>query len=158
MPKADPLRSKESALVRTGIGSFFANRTTLRVIFAVNVVLAALQVYHALRQGTAWSELGIPPWLKTYLIFTGALKLILYLLALFSLRVSNKPPISIAWAAVGATILSYWIEYFFLWSPEQKATKPVFTMIIHLILVLALALFSYNHRQKERTHGSGNRS
>ncbi len=120
----------------------------LRIVFAINVILAIFQTFTILQQFIFLQELEIETWLIIYSLVMGPIKLSFHGLAFISFG-KNLREIRLwfAWLAFISNVTSYWLEYFFLWHKDQRAQMPLFTLGTQ---VLGFALLAYYTIQKQK--------
>ena len=129
----------------------------LRVVFAINIILAIFQAATILQQKPFFQELEINPRLIIWLLLTALIKLIFHSLAFISFgQKLKKLRLWFAWLAIGINIATYWYDYFFLWHADQRLQPPFFTLGLHVLIVVLLLYYTIQKQKWESTDGSGN--
>lgn len=120
----------------------------LRIVFAINIILAIFQAVTVLQQRIFLQELEIETWLIIYLLVIGLIKLSFHGLAFISFgKRLREIRLWFAWLAFITNVTSYWLEYFFLWHEDQRFQMPLFTLGTQ---VLGFALLAYYTIQKQK--------
>ena len=129
----------------------------LRIIFAINIIIATFQAVTVLQQRIFLQELEIETCLIIYLLVVGLIKLIFHGLAFISFgKRLRESCLWFAWLAFVTNVTSYWLEYFFLWHEDQRLQMPLFTLGTQVLGFTLLAYYTIQKQKWEPFDGSRN--
>ncbi|NLC28902.1 MAG: hypothetical protein GX773_00445 [Chloroflexi bacterium] len=129
-------------------------RYILMWTLAIVAVLGFSRFLNTLLERGVKFELDFPAWLPTYLIITGFFQLVFGMTAYIALKEKRTWHLPALWVTALLTIASIWVERLFLWVPDQRATNPTFTIVLHLVWLLLIIFYTITERRKEPVDGS----
>lgn len=115
-----------------------------------------MRAWAAWQQRETVSELGLQPWLTTYLVSVGLLFAMINFFAWLMLRTRADRHLPVIIFALLLNIVGYWAERLFLWAPSQQGSNSIFMGALHLLWLFLLLLYSTKNYRKDQRDGSGN--
>ncbi|MFZ3070610.1 MAG: hypothetical protein WA110_05770 [Anaerolineaceae bacterium] len=120
----------------------------LDIFFVVTACSGLLRMVGALGQKSLLVKFGLAEWLPWYLFGAGLAVAAVNLAAFIFFKTRSAHRVSFAWAAVAGSILLYWVERLFMWSPDQQSGNTFFMIGYHSLCLCVLVAYTVTERKK----------